>query len=98
LIFRVALAAGGGDVHQQIARYREHRGLFVVGVEAHEQDRVAVRGVVTVEGVLGAHAAVRAEDQKGLRAAAVDGLDHSLGGVYLVQLRKHLFRDTGDLV
>ena len=34
-------AVGHIDRHEQVARDREHRGLFLFGVEAHQQDRVA---------------------------------------------------------
>ena len=41
LFFGIALAVPGLDVDHQIARDRQHRGLALFGVEAHQQDRVA---------------------------------------------------------
>ena len=71
LFLRVVLAFAAFDVDQQVARNRHHRGLALVGVEAHEQDRVAVRRVGAVQRVLGLGAPVGAEHEVGLRAAGV---------------------------
>ena len=98
LFFRIALAVSGFDVDHQVARDRHHRGLALFGVEADEQDRVAVRRVAAVGRVLGAHPPVRAEDQERLWAAVVFGRHHALGSVDLVQLREDLFGDARDLV
>ena len=96
LLVRVVLPAGRGDVDLEVARYRQHRGLPLCGVEAHQQHRVAVRRVVAIEGVPGPLAPVRAEDQKGLRAAAVDRGDHALR--HPDRPRENLRRDTAHRV
>ena len=91
----VDLPARRGDRDEQIARDREHGGLFLFGVEAHEQHRVAVRGGEAFFGVLGAVAFVGAEDQEGLGTAAVDRGDEPVGRVDLVELGEDL---GGELV
>ena len=87
-------AVGHFDRHEQIARDREHRGLFLFGVEAHQQDRVAVGPRFAFVDVRRAVAFVGAEDQEGLRPAGVDRGDQALGRVDLVEPREHLVGDA----
>ena len=63
------------DVDVEITRDREHGRLPAFGVEADEEHRVAARGVAAFEDASGLGAAVGAEDEEGLRRAAVDGRD-----------------------
>jgi hypothetical protein len=94
----VHLAAGGDDVDHQVAGDRQDRSLALFGVEADEQDRVAVGRIGAVEDVLRAFAPVRAEDQERLRPTAVFGRYEAPGGAHLVDRREHLFGDAVDLV
>ena len=79
LFARVVLAVRAADVDHQVSRDREHRRLALFGIQPHEQDRVAVRGIAAIVGALGLRPAVGAEHQERLRAAAVDGGHQALG-------------------
>jgi len=86
------------DVDEQVAGNREHRRLPVAGVEAHEQQRVAVRRVLAVERVAGVRAAVGAEHQEGLRPAVVFGRDQAFRRLDVAQRREHLGGQVGQPV
>ena len=57
----VDLARRGDDLGEEVARDREHRGLPLVGVQAHQQHRVAVGRIGAIEGALGLGALVGAD-------------------------------------
>ena len=98
LFVHVLLARGGRDVDFEVSRDRHHGRLALIGVEADQQDRVAVRGIAGVVDVLGFRAPVGSEHQEGLRAAAVFVGDEALRRFDVAHGREDLGGDAADRV